>query len=386
MKNFSLFKTFPWAISVIFSAGVLSSCCSNAVIDGSLADAPSSQVVVKLLDVNMFDVLDTVSVDADGRFAYKMHIEKGQPEFVYLFHGDKRIASLLLDRGDKVIVKADTTGVYEVEGSEDCRLLAEVEKEFSDFSSSFLSLASRLEQAVPGSDNARELTREMGRVYTEYYRDRVKYVMEHPYSLTVIPVFYQSAGENLPVFGQDTDAIHFRNICDSLETVYPESKYVKSLRAEAERRADFLELRVRLQGAEEVGFPDIELSDVNAVRHRLSDVDAKVIMVHFWSSGDAMQKMFNLDVLRPVYGDFHSKGFEIYQVALDADKSVWARTVKDQGLEWINVCDVLGLNSPAARSYNVGSLPVSFFIADGELVNATVSDEASLRALLRRLL
>lgn len=386
MKNFSLFKTFPWAISVIFSAGVLSSCCSNAVIDGSLADAPSSQVVVKLLDVNRFDVLDTVSVDADGRFAYKMHIEKGQPEFVYLFHGDKRIASLLLDRGDKVIVKADTTGVYEVEGSEDCRLLAEVEKEFSDFSSSFLSLASRLEQAVPGSDNARELTREMGRVYTEYYRDRVKYVMEHPYSLAVIPVFYQSAGENLPVFGQDTDAIHFRNICDSLETVYPESKYVKSLRAEAERRADFLELRVRLQGAEEVGFPDIELSDVNAVRHRLSDVDAKVIMVHFWSSGDAMQKMFNLDVLRPVYGDFHSKGFEIYQVALDADKAVWARTVKDQGLEWINVCDVLGLNSPAARSYNVGSLPVSFFIADGELVNATVSDEASLRALLRRLL
>lgn len=386
MKNFSLFKTFRWAISVIFSAGVLSSCCSNAVIDGSLADAPSSQVVVKLLDVNRFDVLDTVSVDADGRFAYKMHIEKGQPEFVYLFHGDKRIASLLLDRGDKVIVKADTTGVYEVEGSEDCRLLAEVEKEFSDFSSSFLSLASRLEQAVPGSDNARELTREMGRVYTEYYRDRVKYVMEHPYSLTVIPVFYQSAGENLPVFGQDTDAIHFRNICDSLETVYPESKYVKSLRAEAERRADFLELRVRLQGAEEVGFPDIELSDVNAVRHRLSDVDAKVIMVHFWSSGNAMQKMFNLDVLRPVYGDFHSKGFEIYQVALDADKAVWARTVKDQGLEWINVCDVLGLNSPAARSYNVGSLPVSFFIADGELVNATVSDEASLRALLRRLL
>lgn len=386
MKNFSLFKTFPWAISVIFSAGVLSSCCSNAVIDGSLADAPSSQVVVKLLDVNRFDVLDTVSVDADGRFAYKMHIEKGQPEFVYLFHGDKRIASLLLDRGDKVIVKADTTGVYEVEGSEDCRLLAEVEKEFSDFSSSFMSLASRLEQAVPGSDNARELTREMGRVYTEYYRDRVKYVMEHPYSLTVIPVFYQSAGENLPVFGQDTDAIHFRNICDSLETVYPESKYVKSLRAEAERRADFLELRVRLQGAEEVGFPDIELSDVNAVRHRLSDVDAKVIMVHFWSSGDAMQKMFNLDVLRPVYGDFHSKGFEIYQVALDADKAVWARTVKDQGLEWINVCDVLGFNSPAARSYNVGSLPVSFFIADGELVNATVSDETSLRALLRRLL
>ena len=385
MRNFSISGFLSRLLVPAVLLPVLASCGGSVKIDGTVKDAPSSEIVVKLLDVNQFNVLDTVSTDAGGHFSYKMDIEKGQPQFVYLFYRDTRIASLLLEKGDRVRVDSDTTGVFTVSGSDESMKLAQVEKDFSEFSTSFTALASRLDAADLDSDEASELKREMGRSYTEYYRSRVKYVMENPYSLTVVPVFYQMVG-SLPVFGQDTDAIHFRNICDSLETVYPESKYVKSLRAEAERRADFLELRVRLQGAEEVGFPDIELSDVNAVRHRLSDVDAKVIMVHFWSSGDAMQKMFNLDVLRPVYGDFHSKGFEIYQVALDADKAVWARTVKDQGLEWINVCDVLGLNSPAARSYNVGSLPVSFFIADGELVNATVSDEASLRALLRRLL
>lgn len=364
---------------------VLASCGGQVRIDGTVKNAPSSEVIVKLLDVNQFNVLDTVSTDAGGHFSYKMDIEKGQPQFVYLFYKDTRIASLLLEKGDKVSVETDTAGVFTVSGSEESLKLAQVEKDFSEFSASFTALAAKLDSADPASDEASELKREMGRSYTEYYRSRVKYVMENPYSLTVVPVFYQMVG-SLPVFGQDTDAIHFRNISDSLQTVYPDSKYVKALKSEADRRSKLLELRVRLQGAEQVNFPDIELSDVNARKVKLSEVDSKVVMLHFWTSTDAMQKMFNLDVLKPVYEDYHNKGFEIYQVALDTDKAGWARTVKDQGLEWINVCDVLGVNSAAARMYNVQTLPVSFFLCDGELVDAQVSDASSLRRLLDRLL
>ena len=125
---------------------------------------------------------------------------------------------------------------------------------------------------------------------------------------------------------------------------------------------------------------------MSATKVRLSDVDAKVIILHFWSPSDALQKMFNLDVLKPVYEDYHSRGLEIYQVALDADKAGWARTVKDQGLEWINVCDVQGYASTAARLYNVNSLPVSFVIAEGDMTAGKFTDEKSLRRLLDRLL
>ena len=58
------------------------SCGRTAKIEGVVADAPSSQVVVKLLDVNRYQVLDTVSTDQYGRFSYKVEVEKGQPEFV----------------------------------------------------------------------------------------------------------------------------------------------------------------------------------------------------------------------------------------------------------------------------------------------------------------
>lgn len=386
MKNFDILSLLSKAAVLLSATVLLASCGGSARVDGILEDAPDSEVIVRLLDINRFKTLDTVSVDDEGRFSYKMKIAAGQPEFVYLFYKDTRIASLLLENGDRVKVTADTTGTFEVSGSEESRLLAEVERDFAVFSASFTDLVSRLDAADPDSEEASDLKREMGASYTDYYRSRVRYVMEHPYSMTVIPVFYQVVGAGLPVFGQDTDAIHFDNICDSLETVYPDSRYVKSLRDEADRRQDILEMRIRMQNADEVNFPDIELSDVSATKVMLSDVDAKVIILHFWSPSDALQKMFNLDVLKPVYEDYHSRGLEIYQVALDADKAGWARTVKDQGLEWINVCDVQGYASTAARLYNVNSLPVSFVIAEGDMTAGKFTDEKSLRRLLDRLL
>ena len=92
--------------------------------------------------------------------------------------------------------------------------------------------------------------------------------------------------------------------------------------------------------------------------------------------------MFNLDVLKPVYDDYHKKGFEIYQVALDTDKAGWANVLKEQNLPWINVCDGLGAGSPYVLLYNIGALPSTFIIADGELVDGEVMDEKSFRKLL----
>jgi peroxiredoxin len=210
--------------------------------------------------------------------------------------------------------------------------------------------------------------------------------MSNSHSLSVVPVFYQNLGDNLPVFAQTTDAIHFKNVADSLEIAYPQSKYVKALRAEAEKRMQYLELEARLMNAEQRAYPEIELPDLQAQKRKLSEVDSKVVMVLFWTATNAEQKMFNLDVLKPIYEQFHGKGFEIYQVSLDVDKGLWARVVKEQGLPWINVCDTRSAASPFAAAYNIPALPAAFIIANGELVDGKVVDEASLRKLLRKLL
>ena len=375
---------FSKSIMLMAAAAAMAACTTVAKIDGTVETAPSSEVIVKLLDVNRYQVLDTVATDASGRFSYKVEVEKGQPEFIYLFYKDTKIASLLLEAGDKVDVKADTLGNFAVEGSEESLKLAAVEKDHADAYGRLAAIASKLEKAADAEEVA-ALNRQISKEYVEYYRNCVKYVLANSKSLTAVPVLYQNFGADLPVFAQNTDAIHFMNVSDSLAAVYPESKYVKALKKEAERRYGYLELEARLQDAQEVGFPDIVLPDINAQKIKLSEVDSKVIMVYFWTVNDAAQKMFNLDFLKSIYDDYHKKGFEIYQIALDPDKTQWAQVVKQQNLPWINVCDALGADSPYVTLYNLAALPAAFIIADGDLVDGQVVDEKSLRKLLDKL-
>lgn len=381
MMNMSKFSRIAAAAAVALASV---SCAHTAKIDGVLEQAPSSEVIVKLLDVNKYEVLDTVAVDASGKFSCKVDVQEGQPEFIYLFHGDRKIASLLLSEGDNVTVKADTMGNYTVAGSEESEKLAQVEKDYAAVVARMDALAKKLEKA--SSDEAPALSKEIYNEYVAYYRSRVRYVMENSKSLTSVPVFYQVLGENLPVFGQMTDAIHFNNICDSLETVFPDSKYVKALRKEAEVRQSQMELNARLGTAEEIGFPDITLPDTKGNKVRLSDVEAKVVLVQFWTATEATQKMFNMDVLMPLYDEYHAKGLEIYQIALDPDKVTWANVVKEQKLPWISVCDGLGGNSPYTILYNISALPSTFIISDGELVDGQVVNERSLRKTVAKLL
>lgn len=350
------------------------SCCHKATVKGSVPDAPKSQVIVKLLNVNTYEVLDTIKTDSKGSYSYRLDVKKGQPEFVYVFYKDTKIASALLNRGEKVNFVSDTLGGYTLEGSGESILLKQVEDNFNIFAGEFVN-------AVNANDSPL-----MTKLYVSYYRDCIKYVMEHPYSMTVIPVLFQSINEYSPVFSQLTDAIHFRNACDSLKTVYPDSRYVKALETETVRRENLLKVNSRIGQSSEQGFPDIEMRDVNGVKKKLSEVKAKVVLLHFWTAADNTHKMFNADVLQPLYKEFHRKGLEIYSVCLDTNKADWASSVKAQELPWINVCDGLGSQSPVVLQYNLQDLPTSFLMMDGELSTTSIMGEAGLRRELSRIL
>lgn len=382
MMNMSRFsKVLAFAAAVLFAAA----CGRTARIDAVISDAPSSDIVIKMLNVNTFDVLDTVALDQAGRLSYKVGLDKGQIEFVYLYHGGKRIASLLLKGGDKVNVVADTLGNYTVEGSDESAKLALVEQEYAAELKKITQMTYDLEKAENAAE-AVAMRQAMAQEYIAYYRSRVKYLMENSRSMTVVPVLYQTLGSNLPVFAQPTDAIHFKNMADSLALSYPDSRYVKALRKEAERRMDRLELESLINSAEQIAYPEIELPDINGQKRKLSEVDAKVVIIQFWTATNLEQKLFNVDVLKPLYDEFHDKGLEVYQVSLDADKVLWAQTVKQQAHPWVSVCDSRGTSSPFAASYNLQMLPSMFVIADGALVDGEVVDEASLRKLVRKLL
>ena len=361
-------------LAVLTAALTLAACGPKTVIDGTLKDKADASVIVKLLDINRYQVLDTVRTNASGAFSYQPEIRKGCPEFIYLFYGDKKVASLLLEQGDHVKVEADTLGNYTVDGSEESLRLQEIENGYAQFLLDMDRLAS-----APDANQA------LSRRYVDYYRRSVRYVMEHPRSLTVVPVLFQRVNDGLAVFDQPTDGILFTSVCDSLKTVYPESRYVKALENEAERRKNVMQISERLRDADQVGFFDIDLPAMNGTNMKLSGVQdgKKVVMLYFWAT-TAEQKMFNMDALIPIYNEFHGRGFEIYAVSLDVDKTAWASTVRNQQLPWVNVCDTRGNTSPYIGLYGVTSLPAAYFLVDGELDGAaSVSDAASIRKYLQ---
>jgi len=364
-------KDYRILLAAMAIAAAAVSCAPKAQIKGTLTGASDAEVIVKELDGSTITVLDTVKTNANGDYTYNVKVEEGKPLFVYVYNGDTKVASLILGKGDQVRVVSDTLGGYTVEGSAESELLQQVENDFSQF-------MGKISQAASRGDNAA-----ISRAYIDYYRSRVKYVMENSKSLSTIPVLYQKINDELPVFSQSTDALHFSNAYDSLMTVYPESEYVKALGREAERRRNLMSLDVQIQNAAEQAYPDIALPGFDGTTRKLSEVEGKVVMLYFWQASDATQKMFNQDVLLPVYNDYHSKGFEIYSVSLDTDKGVWASAVRSQKLPWINVCDGLGAQSPAAAAFNVyRGLPVAFLIIDGEMSDISVQGENDLRKAL----
>lgn len=363
-------KTYR-TLAMMATVAALASCAQNAEIKGTVAGAPDSEIIVKQLDINVYSVLDTIKTSSDGSFSYKVNVKKGQPEFIYLFYGDTRIAGLLLETGEKAEVSADTLGNCSISGSEGSVKLAQVDKAYSEFLNDIYS-------AADGP--------EMAKIYLDHYRACVEYVLQNPYSLTTVPVLFERLSDVSPIFSQTTDALFFRNAADSLKTVYPESRYVLALEKEAERRMNQLEIENKIRTAEEASFPDIVMPDINGQTKALSSVDAKVILLHFWNAADAAQKMLNIDTLLPIYNDFHERGFEIYAVCVSPDKAEWGSVVKAQKLPWINVNDGRGGTTGTAVLYNVSSTPTSMLIVDGELSKVQLKGGEGLRQELGRLL
>lgn len=376
-------------ISLLAAATVVVACGSDnkvddkATIAGVVAGAPSSDVVIGMLDMNQLVILDTLKTGADGSFKYELKVKKGDPEFLYVYSDGKKVTSLLLNAGDNVSFTVDAEGNSVIKGSEESEKLMQVEKEHAKMSALFADLYADLESASSDAQFT-EATQEIVKNYRDYNRASVKYLMENCHSMSVIQVLYRKVSDNLPLFNDVNDAILFSSIADSLAKAYPNSRYVKSLRAEADARFRELELQKRVDEAARVGYFDVELPGLDGQRKKLSDLDSKVVLLYFWTASNAGQNNFNVDVLKKLYNQYHSKGFDIYQVSLDVDKVMWATTVMGQNLPWTNVCDIRGVASPYVAQYNIQQVPAAFVISNGELVDGDVVDEASFRRLLEK--
>ena len=358
---------------------------STARISATIEGAPNAAIILQKLNYNRLQTIDTIRTDGSGQFNYKVRLKGNEPYFYYLYREGSPIASLILLPSDQVTVVVPQEGRFTVEGSEESTLFQEVNEAYAHASDQIRNLTASITDQTPEA-KVKEVNQQLSKLYVDYKRSAIRHMVTHPHSITSAVMAFQKFGDDLPVFGQESDFVILQAVRDSLSSVYPKSEFLTALRDEVDARARNMELSSRLGDVVVINFPELILPDMDGQTRRLSELDGKVIVLSFWSVGQTEHKLFNVDLV-DLYKKYHAQGLEVYQVSLDIDKGVWASTVRSQNLPWINVNDGLGVDSPAVTTYNVNRIPAMFVIGrDGDILGTDVFEKDALEQIVRKAL
>lgn len=133
-----------------------------------------------------------------------------------------------------------------------------------------------------------------------------------------------------------------------------------------------------LQNQSQIGqlLPNISLSDTKNKIVNLTDFKGKYFLLDFWASWCSPCRKENIH-LTQILKQFSNKNFNVVGISLDDRRDYWLEASKKDHITWTNLSDLKGLESPAAKSLNVVSLPRNFLIdPQGTIIAVNLYGEA----------
>ena len=122
--------------------------------------------------------------------------------------------------------------------------------------------------------------------------------------------------------------------------------------------------------------PEITLKNPNDTLVSLSSLRGRYVLIDFWASWCGPCRQENPNVVR-VYNKFKDKGFTIYSVSLDKDRTPWLKAIEKDGLTWTHVSDLKYWQSAAAQTYGVSGIPATFLLdKEGRVIAKNLRGEA----------
>ncbi len=157
-----------------------------------------------------------------------------------------------------------------------------------------------------------------------------------------------------------------------------------ALLSEAVQQSEFvtkLKEEIALNAKTEVGktfinivqpTPDNKPLSLSSV---INNEENKYTLVDFWASwcGPCIGEMPHLT---KTYKEFSSKGFEIYAVSLDNNRTKWLDCIKEYKMNWLHVSELRGFDCKAVNDYAVRGIPSNVLIdSEGKIVAKNLRGE-----------
>ena len=107
--------------------------------------------------------------------------------------------------------------------------------------------------------------------------------------------------------------------------------------------------------------------------------------MEFWASwcGPCRADVPNLKAAVEQYGD---RGFAIFAFSLDTDREDWEDASLQDGITWINTCDLKGYDSPISEEFAVRMVPMNLLVdTNGVVVDMHARGERLMETLAEML-
>lgn len=123
--------------------------------------------------------------------------------------------------------------------------------------------------------------------------------------------------------------------------------------------------------------PPIFLPNIYGDTLTLESLKGKYVLVDFWGSWCRPCRKENPN-LRKAYRSYRKKGFEIFQVAIERNKTDWKNTIREDKLYWkYQVSELNYMDSKTAREYYVKAIPTNYLVnSEGIVIAKNIFGEA----------
>lgn len=334
------------------------------VVQGQIAEATDSIVYFEHMELSKITLLDSARIKKNGQFKFKAEAPEF-PDFYRLRIGNQQLV-FAVDSIETINIKASLSTFAlqaTIEGSQESLKIQQLRQSLTALQAKINTLASITDKALRDS-----VMPTIEAQLQEHKALAHKIILSNPGSTSSYFAIFQKI-DDFFVFSPYVKAD--KPYCAAVATSYytymptnPRSTQLYNLVLDA-IKVERQNKKTESEGWNEVlnkaskGYIDIILPNRLSAPQKLSSLEGKVVLIDF----SAYQMEGNIPYtfeLRELHNKFKAQGFEIFQVSLDQNKTLWERA--SEKIPWICVRDLNGPQTQYVNLYNVQNIPTVFLM------------------------